>query len=362
MKRVFGGRNDNGNEDGASEQRESFDGPAADENTRLLPNRLDSEAPGFLSPDDPAVSPYNLFTVRFMRYVTIFFVIISFLWWTLQLVSTFVTPPGLSTRGSGFFGFAYASIALFTLIVTLIFFSAPSRAARVLSAIQGVLLLVNMIILLAVNKTRHEEAWVGIASVVWAVIVSIWALVSDRTVQWGKTEEEERLTGRAESRRTLLEWTAVMFSAIAFLVLVLVAVLLTCTLTLRALDAKTGPPGEMISVDGDKYQIHLYCYGNETDWDGNKLPTVLFEGGEDPVEQGLWQFADNAIKNGSISRYCFADRPGFGWVSRTRDSSRLFMANKPRRAIQHHLHSLPARPPRPLAKHSPAPERKAPGS
>lgn len=48
---------------------------------------------------------------------------------------------------------------------------------------------------------------------------------------------------------------------------------------------------------------------------GKKLPTVLFEGGETPVEDGLWQFADDAVNNGSISRYCFVDRPGLAWVS-----------------------------------------------
>ncbi len=46
---------------------------------------------------------------------------------------------------------------------------------------------------------------------------------------------------------------------------------------------------------------------------GRKLPTVLFEGGENAVEHGLWQFAENALANGSIPRYCFADRPGLAW-------------------------------------------------
>ncbi|EOO02068.1 putative integral membrane protein [Phaeoacremonium minimum UCRPA7] len=170
-----------------------------------------------------------------------------------------------------------------------------------------------MIIILAVTKTRHEETWIGIASVIWALLMSLWTTAADRTVQWGKTEEEERLTGRPETRRTLIEWTEVLLSNIALLLLTLIGILMTCTLVLRALDAKVSPPGELYWVDGDKYQIHLYCYGNETDAKGTKLPTVLFEGGEDPVENGLWQFADNAIKNGSFSRYCFADRPGMAW-------------------------------------------------
>ena len=90
--------------------------------------------------------------------------------------------------------------------------------------------------------------------------------------------------------------------------------LMTWTLALRAIDSKLAPPGERYWVDQDKYQIHLYCRGNNTRADGKKVTTVLFERGEDPVEFGLWQFADNAVQNGSIGRYCFADRPGLAWV------------------------------------------------
>jgi hypothetical protein len=187
MKRVFGGRDDNEGTSGDRHSESHDNGPPPDEHTRLLPNRVDSDTrPDYLSPDDPAVSPYNLFTVRFTRYVTIFFTIVTFLWWVLQLVSIFITPPGLSTRGSGFFGFSYSSIALSTLIVTLLFFAAPSKAARILSAVASVLLLANVIINVSVQKTRHEEAWTGIASVVWAFLMAVWSLSADRIVQWGQ--------------------------------------------------------------------------------------------------------------------------------------------------------------------------------
>lgn len=292
---------------------------APDEHTRLLPNRLDSDVHGqYLSPDDPAVSPYNLFTVRVIRYVTVFLTIVTFLGWISQLVSTFVTPPGFHVRGGGFFAFSYASVALVVLVVSLIFFSAPSKSSRFLSFVMAGLLLVHMIVILAVEKTRHEEAWIGIASVIWALLMTVWTLVADYTVQWGKREEEERLTGRPETRRTVLEWTEVTLETIGQIVLSAALVLITCTLVLRAIDASLPPPGESYWVDNDKYQIHVFCHGNKTDPAGRPVRTVLFEGGEDTVEHGLWQFADNAVRNGSISRYCFADRPGYAWVSHPR--------------------------------------------
>jgi pimeloyl-ACP methyl ester carboxylesterase len=170
-----------------------------------------------------------------------------------------------------------------------------------------------MIVLLAVEKTRYDEGWVGIVSVVWALLMSLWSLLVDRTVKWGKAEEEERLTGRAETRRTLSEWLAVLISTVAYAVMLVAVILMALTIIIRALDAGTPPPGKMYKVDGGKYRIHVYCSGNSTAADGSKTPTVLFEGGERPVEHGLWEFAGNAVNNGSIARYCFADRPGMAW-------------------------------------------------
>lgn len=289
----------------------------ANEHTRLLPNRIDSTTGpvgGYLSPSDPAVSPYNLFTVRLFRSLTILFTLLAFAWWVLLLVSVFVTPPGLHVRGSPFFAFSYASVSLLTLVVLLLFFAIPSKSARILSFVTGGVLVVNVIITLAVARLRHEEGIVGTISVVWALLVAVWSGVVGRTVKWGKAEEEERLTGRPETRRTVLEWSEVLLSTIALAGIAVVVILMTLTLTLRAVDSGARPPGERYWVDEDKYQIHLHCVGNRTDVHGGKTTTVLIEGGEDPVERGLWQFVEGAVKNGSIGRYCFADRPGMAWV------------------------------------------------
>ncbi|KAK2603864.1 hypothetical protein QQS21_003988 [Conoideocrella luteorostrata] len=316
---LFSKKKDDDDQDGQDGHergnRASVDGAEhapPDEHTRLLPNRVDSNRV-LLTPDDPAVSPYNLWSIRILRYLTVLFTIITFAWWVLLLVSTFATPPGFHTRGSGFLAFSFASLSLANMGFVLIFFGVPAKAVRILSFVMSFLLLLDMIILLAVQQTRYEEDWVGIATVIWALLMSLWTLLTDRMVKWGKEEEEERLTGRAETRRTLTEWTAVMVSTIAYVVMVVAVALITLTVILRALDAGFAAPGKMYAVDGDKYRIHVYCQGNRTNTLGKELPTVLFEGGEQPVEQGLWSFADNAIKNGSISRYCFADRPGMAW-------------------------------------------------
>ncbi|KAI1828092.1 mitochondrial integral membrane protein [Xylaria intraflava] len=285
--------------------------PPNREHNRLLPNRVSSTR--YLSPDDPAVTPYNLWSIRITRYITILFTLLTFVWWIIVLVSAFVTAPGFHTRGSGFFSFSYTSLTLANLLFSLVFFAVPSKAVRMASLIVGFLLLIDTIILLSVHQTRYEEGWVGIVSVVWALVMSIWTLVTDRLVEWGKYSEEERLTGRAATRRTLGEWIAVLVSTISMIILAVAVFLITCTLILRAVDASLGAPGKLYGVDGNKYKMHVYCYGNFTDDTAPKLPTVLLEGGEGPVEDGLQGLADSAIKNGSISRYCFVDRPGIAW-------------------------------------------------
>ncbi|KAL1837952.1 hypothetical protein VTJ49DRAFT_3223 [Mycothermus thermophilus] len=298
----------------ASSSQDEHQDPSAppDEHTRLLPNRINSTP--YLSPSDPAVSPYNLWTVRFLRWTTVLLFFLALLWWLLLLVSTFVTAPGLHARGSPFFALGYASLAVLTLVVSLLFFAVPSRSARVLGLVAAGVLGVDAVVILAVPGLRHAEVWPGIVSVVWAAGVAVWFVAVERTVKWGKAEEERRLTGRPETRRSVVEWGEVVLSTVAMSVVVAAVVLMTVNLILRAVDSGLVPPGQRYWVDGDRYQVHLYCYGNETDpVTGARTTTVLIEGGEDPVEQGLWQFAEHAVRNGSIGRFCFADRPGMAW-------------------------------------------------
>ncbi|BAE55826.1 mitochondrial integral membrane protein [Aspergillus flavus] len=282
-----------------------------DERTRLLPR----DHAAYLRPDDPAVSPYNLWSVRALRALSSLFLVISFIWWAFLLVSIFVSPPMMHTRGSGFFSFAYTSLTVGYLIIALLFFSVPSKPMTICGAILFVFLLVDMCIILGVAHIRVEEGWVGIASVVWATFISIYAIGQNRYVAWGKKEEEERLTGREETRRPLREWLAVLIATIIMVVLAIVSILFTATLIIRIQDSSLAAPGKKYYVNGNHYQVHLDCVGNpgrKTE-DGDRIPTVLLEGNHGPVEHTLQPFIDDAYRNGSIERYCYWDRPGYAW-------------------------------------------------
>lgn len=283
-----------------------------DERTRLLPPPGQG---GYLSPDDPAVSPYNLWSVRALRYLNVLFLLITFFWWILLFISIFISPPYMHSRGSGFFDVSYALLTMGNLLVALLFFSTPSTPMSILGLVVSIMLLVDMILILAVSRIRAEEGWVGIASVIWAALMSLYSVIANKTVRWGKKEEEERLTGREETRRSLREWCAVFTATVIMVILVAVTILLTATLILRARDASLAPPGKRYAVDGDKYEIHVACVGVQMyDAHGNPLPTILVEGGEEPVEgSGLDDFFYDARKNGTIDRYCYWDRPGLAW-------------------------------------------------
>ncbi|KAJ5159112.1 Protein of unknown function DUF2417 [Penicillium coprophilum] len=125
------------------------------------------------------------------------------------------------------------------------------------------------------SRIRPEEGWVGIASVVWVTLISLYQVVQNRVVVWGKRKEEERLMGQT----------------ILLAVMAVAAVLFTATLILRAFNAGLEPRGERYLVNGDSYQVHLTCVGNKSE--NSNSPTILLEGGHSPVEHTLQPFIDD---------------------------------------------------------------------
>jgi pimeloyl-ACP methyl ester carboxylesterase len=235
----------------------------------------------------------------------------------LLFVSIFVSPPGMHNRGSGFTDFSYTTLTVGNLIIGLLFFAVPSQPMLIWNGVLAAVLVSDMILVLVVPRLRVEEGWVGIASVVWAAFVALYNIVQVYFVEKGKEQEEERLTGRVETRRTLLQWLAVLAETVVLSIIAIVAILLTATLILRARDASLQAPGRKYLVNNEKYEVHLACVGNETTGSNNnsekKPPTILVEAGERPSEHSLQPFIHNAYANGTIPRYCYWDRPGIAW-------------------------------------------------
>ncbi|KAF3906200.1 hypothetical protein ABW20_dc0101351 [Dactylellina cionopaga] len=138
------------------------------------------------------------------------------------------------------------------------------------------------------------------------------SVIVDRTVEWGKKEEEERLTGRAETRRSLKEWCSVLSAIAVMVVFLVISVLLTGTISLRAYDHSLKVPGKRIWVDDHSYRVHIYCTSRHTN-ETREGVTVFLEGGERAVGNGLLDWAHENYVNGTIGRLCYWDRPGYGF-------------------------------------------------
>jgi pimeloyl-ACP methyl ester carboxylesterase len=143
------------------------------------------------------------------------------------------------------------------------------------------------------------------------LFISIWAIITDSVVEHGKAEEEERLTGRAETRKSLREWCSIFFGSGLFAVFLVASVLMMCNLSILARDATLEAPGQRIWIDNGGYNLHLYCsptIGNPLPRANGSMPTVLIETGSAPALGRM----ESWVKQTQY-RYCYYDRPGFGF-------------------------------------------------
>lgn len=132
----------------------------------------------------------------------------------------------------------------------------------------------------------------------------------DRVVEYGKHEEEERLTGCIQNRRTLRECCSILTSTIFLTVLLAASILFTINLSIRARDSTLPPTGTLYPVHNNKYHVHLHCVGNKTTTLGHPIITVLLEPDNVPVEGRLEYWATFSTV---VQRYCYWDRPGIAW-------------------------------------------------
>ncbi len=283
-----------------------------------------SEHTALLTPDDPSVSPYNVFAVRAVKLATIFLLFITSFLVFLLLLSDFVYIPFLNSPGKGFNELSYAITAVLSLTTSLVYFSIPSAAERLVASISLGLLATILIITLAIAKLRHSSGLLGVVLQIWLFLVVALSIIGDRIVEKAKYYEEERLTGRIETRRTCLEWVEVSSRLFLRIILLLVLFLFTFATFLRWYDSRIDPPGVLVPVQQGTFNIHLACY-NETSvhnlggidtnapYSGpDSNYTVLIESGSTSSEEfGSW--IEDLYHQNKISKYCIWDRPGQGF-------------------------------------------------
>lgn len=313
---------------------------------RSGPVRQADERAPLLTPDDPAVTPYSVPAVRAFRTLLVFLLVASVIWFLLLFINTFISIGLIDVRASGFLHMGLTLIGMFELVVTLMFYSVPSEADRVLGYTTAILLALDTLLIAFVPSLRHRNAgWVGIVTLLGTLFTVLTATVADRVVMWGKEHEEVRLTGRYESRRTLGEWFKVMLSGIGKTVILLLVVFMTLSIAIDTYDVlRVEVHGELVPVDDGTHRVHVYCTeagidqieanpvaseSSQSSLDGSYHPldplarppgrgrkhrsnvTVVVEGGETSAEEFASWILELHDMN-EVGRVCYWDRPGLG--------------------------------------------------
>ncbi|CEP20336.1 unnamed protein product [Cyberlindnera jadinii] len=272
----------------------------------------DVENQPLLTPDDPGVSPLNVKNVKIAKFVLNGFTILSTLWLILLLLSDFVSIPGFNNRGRSFLEINFILISFFSTCSTLLFFTVPSELERVLGYVTSAFLALILVVLLVVE--RGEMGLIGFFTGLWALITVGSTSLCEYLVELGKAEEEIRLTGRVEIRRTLGEWLVVFVRNTLKTIFLVYVTLISLNVLLHSFDVlRVKPWGERVWVEDDQFTLHVACYGDVTNTtSAASQPIVLLESGHDSVEE-FSEWVEELHQLNKVERYCIYDRPGYGF-------------------------------------------------
>ncbi|KAK9463945.1 uncharacterized protein V1516DRAFT_669102 [Lipomyces oligophaga] len=282
-----------------------------------------------ISADDPAVSPFRHFKIRTIRRLTYLFLVFSIIMYLLFIISTFFTIPKLNTHGGNFLIMMDMLIAIGNLGISLQSFAIPTKSGRIMNLVMIGFLLLNLILVVSVNKLRNYEGNV------FSVLVNLWLLFSVAWIQFCNYMVERsrvtlevqvsghEFTGASRAKKSWKMWFSLVWALIVLAFLLALVVLLTLSILVDSYDSRLSPPGKYVQVEEDLYRIHIYCSsssvaGNETDNGNYTGTTILLEPGSVSAETFARSLIVPEVAEGSRSsienmRYCYWDRPGLGF-------------------------------------------------
>lgn len=279
------------------------------EQTPLLNQRL-------LDPDDPKVSPLNLYKVRMLKVLVIALVIVNAVFFFAFLLTDFIAIPGLNNRGKSFLELGLVLVSLLTNLLTMWCFVVPAYYDRILGYVSVGLLAVDFIVVFSIAYMRDQFGLIGNFILLWTGINILLNCLVDYWIEQGKQYQEIRYTGRIEKRKSVFEMLVILTKTVVKLFLLLVVWNISLTLWLQAFDSHEKTWGKMISVADDKFKVHLACYGDVTAEDKDdkeKQPILLLEGGQLTSSEVFQEWVEELYHLNKIDRYCIWDRPGYGF-------------------------------------------------
>lgn len=274
-----------------------------------------------LDPDDPKVSPLNLYHIKTIKFIIWLMWVINCVMFFILLLSDFISIPGLNNRGRSFLEIDLVILSALTNLLTLWCFVVPAYYERVLGYISSGLLVIDFIVMISVTYLRHQFGGIGNFLLIWTLLTILLNCYADYKVESGKKFQEIRYTGRPETRKTFTEAFVISIKFIIKLVLLVIIWNISLSLWIMAFDTHVKPPGEMILVNNDQFKVHLDCYGDFSDEHmianegvgNNTQPIILVEGGQAVSSEEFLSWIEELYDLNKVERYCIWDRPGYGF-------------------------------------------------
>lgn len=284
-----------------------------------LPEQPVSDTPDehtpLLSPDDPRVTPLNNNNVKVLRFCLHVLLVINIIWLVLSLISYFVSIPGFDSHGKSFIEFSFVFASLYVNFLSYAFFLTPLDLAldRWLNYGGLGMLLFDLFMILVFPLQRAQHGLSEYLTLLFAVFSVSLNLVSNSYVLAAKKNEEVRLTGREETRKTLAEHVSIGTEFALKMALILYLFAISLNVSLKCIDSAVAKPwGKMVAPEDEPYRIHLFCEGDVSANSTSDQPIVLVESGHGSSEDFASWIQELHILN-RVDRYCLYDRPGFGF-------------------------------------------------
>lgn len=277
----------------------------------------DHVAHNHLSPDDPLVSPMNLYKVRALKVASIVVFGVNVFLFFCFLFSDFVAIPGLDSRGKSFLELDLLLLCAVSNLLTLWCFSVPAYYERIIGYVISSLIGLDFIVIFTIPYMRDQFGGIGTFVILWTLATFIFNSLVDYWVEQGKIYQEIKYTGREETRRTVSELFVITIKIFVKFIVLIIVWNISLTLWVQLYDSYEKPWGEMVSVNSGQFKIHLSCYGdvhNSSTGEGkSEQPIVLLEGGQLTSLEEFQEWVEELFHLNKIDRYCVWDRPGYGF-------------------------------------------------
>lgn len=262
-------------------------------------------------PDDPIVSPLNLYRVHVLRWVLVGVLFVNAVLFIGFFLSIFVNVPGLSTRGQSFLELDLVIVNVLTDLLTLWVFAVAAYYERLLGYVTLAVVIVDFVVVFTVPPLRDSAGLLGLFLWIWTILNVGLNCFADYWVDTARQQQELKYIGRVEKRRSLFELLVIFVKIAVKLVLLVLVWNISLAIWLSGFDTHEKPWGTLVPVNEDSFSVHVACFGDVHNSSGQ--PIVLVEGGQRTSSEEFSEWIEELYHLNEVDRYCVWDRPGYAF-------------------------------------------------